>query len=78
MILEPIDKGTMIFSYIRWLGSYFVCVCVGGGGGQTFEFKYFLGVFRKIDIFWGMKILWIFFLGLSQIWTIFMGNFYAF
>ena len=29
--------------------------------GQNFEFQYFFGVFRKINIFWGMKILWIFF-----------------
>ena len=32
---------------------------------------------RKMNIFWGMKILWIFF-GSSQHWTIFRGHFYAF
>ena len=37
-----------------------------------------MGVFRKINIFWGMKILWIFFGGSSHIWTIFSGHFYAF
>ena len=43
--------GTLIFSYIRRLGSFL--------GVQNFEFQYF-GGFRKINIFWGMKILWIF------------------
>ena len=40
--------GTLIFSYIRRLESFF---------GQTFEFQCFFGVFRKINVFWGMKIL---------------------
>ena len=35
--------GILIFSYIRRLGSYFWI--------QTFEFQYFLGVFRKRNIF---------------------------
>ena len=51
-------------------------VCVGGGGGVLWYFhtyvgsghffgskfwnSIFLGVFRKINIFWGMKISWIF------------------
>ena len=43
----------MIFSYIRRLGSFFWV--------QNFEFQYFFWFFRKINIFWGMKILWIFF-----------------
>ena len=46
---------------------------------QNFEFQYFLGGFRKLNIFGDMKILWIFFGGLSQNWTIiFRGHFYAF
>ena len=31
-----------------------------------------------MNIFGGMKILWIFFGGSSQNWTIFRGHFYAF
>ena len=49
----------MIFSYIRRLEPFF--------GGQIFEFQYFLGVFRKMNIFWGMKILWILFWGHPKI-----------
>ena len=30
------------------------------GGVQLFEFQYFLGVSRKMNIFLDMKILWIF------------------
>ena len=41
-------------------------------------FNIFFGVFRKINIFWGMKILSISFLGSSKNWTIFKGHFYAF
>ena len=44
--------GTLIFSYIRRLGSFF--------WAQNFEFKYFLRVVRKMNIVLGMKILWIF------------------
>ena len=43
----------------RRLGSFFLV--------QNFEFQYFLGVFRKINIFGGMKILWIFFWGHHKI-----------
>ena len=46
--------GTLIFSYIR---------NVGGGnfvGFKYFEFHYFGGFSGKMNIFWGMKILWIF------------------
>ena len=32
-----------------------------------FEFQYFLGFFRKMNIFWGLKILWIFFWGYPKI-----------
>ena len=61
--------GTLIFLYIRRLGSFF-------GGFKILIFK-FLGVFRKINIFWGMNVLWIF-LGSSHNWTIFSGHFHSF
>ena len=35
--------------------------------GQIFEFQYFFWVFRKMNIFWGMKILWILFWGHPKI-----------
>ena len=44
--------GTLISSYIRRLGPFL--------GVQIFEFLYYLGVFRKMNNFWGLKILWIF------------------
>ena len=44
--------GTLIFSYIRGLGSFFWV--------QNCEFQYFWGFSEKINIFWGMTILWIF------------------
>ena len=44
--------GTLIFSYIRRLGSFF--------WGSKFLISIFLGDFRKINIFGGMKSLWIF------------------
>ena len=62
--------GTLIFSCIRRLGPFF--------WGQIFEFQIFFGVFRKTNIFLGMKILWIFFWGLSQNWTSFRAYFYVF
>ena len=43
--------GTLVFSHIHRLGLFF--------GVQNSEFQYFL-VFRKMNIFGGMKILWIF------------------
>ena len=62
-------------------------VCRGGGGGvllyfhtyigsgyflgSKFLISIFFGFFIKINIFGGLKILWIFFLGSSQNWTIF-------
>ena len=45
--------GTLIFSYIRRLSPFF--------WGQIFEFQYFFWVFRKMNIFLGINILWIFF-----------------
>ena len=53
--------GTLIFSHIRRLGLFF--------GVQNSEFQYFLGFSEKMNIFWGMKILRIFFLGSSQNWA---------
>ena len=51
--------GTLIFSCIRRLGSFFwVQIC---------EFQYFWGVLRKMNVFWGMKILWIFLWGQPKI-----------
>ena len=64
--------GTLIFSYIRRLGTFFgvqnfkFCISIfffGGGGGGGWGF-------RKINIFLGVKILWIFF-GVITNWTIF-------
>ena len=51
------EGGTLIFSYIRRLGPFFFV--------QNFELQYFLwgGGVRKMNIFGGMKILRIFFLG---------------
>ena len=40
--------GTLIFSYIRRLGSFFF--------GQIFEFQYFLGFSEKMNIFGDMDI----------------------
>ena len=50
--------GTLIFSYICRLGSIF--------GFKILNFNILLG-FRKINIFLGMKILWIFFGGHHKI-----------
>ena len=44
--------GAEIFIYIRRLGPFL--------GVQNLEFQYFLGGFRNIIIFEGMKILWIY------------------
>ena len=63
---------TLIFSCILRLGLLFWV--------QTFfEFQYFLGFSEKL-ISWGggMKILWIFFGGSSQNWTLFKGHFFTF
>ena len=61
--------GTLVFSYIRRLGSFF--------GVQKFEFKYFLG-FQKNEFFWGYGDFVDIFWGSSQNWTIFRGHIYAF
>ena len=61
--------GTLIFSYIRKLGSSF--------GIQKFELQYFIGFSEKTNIFWGMAIFF-YFLGTSQNWVIFRGHFCAF
>ena len=66
--------GTLIFSYIRWLGSFFgfkilninIFFFWGGGGGV-----------KKLIIF-GVRRFCGYSLGLSQNWTIFSGHFYAF
>ena len=72
--IDPsVGVGTLIFSYLRRLWSFFSF----GGGVKVLNFN-ILGVFRKMNIFWGMKILWIFIWGSSQNWTIFIGHFYAF
>ena len=57
-VFKP-QEGTLIFSYIRRLGSFF--------GGSKFWFSIFLGVFRKNNIFGGIKNLWIFFWGHHKI-----------
>ena len=51
--------GTLIFSRIRRLSPLW--------GVQNSEFQYFFWVFRKMTIFGGMKILWIFFWGHHKI-----------
>ena len=61
--IKPQGGDTLIFSYIRRLGSFFAFKILnfnilGGGGGVGF---------RKINIFWGVKILWIFFGGHHKI-----------
>ena len=50
--------GTLIFLYILRLGSIFWI--------QNFEFQFIFG-FSEKNIFWGMKILWIFFWGHHEI-----------
>ena len=54
-LVIPTPGGTLIFSYMRRLGLFFFFFGGGGGGGggvQNFEFQYFWGVFRKMNIFW--------------------------
>ena len=53
--------GTLIFSHIRRLGPFFWV--------QNSEFQYFLGVFRKMNIFWGYKDFVDIFGGSSQNWA---------
>ena len=58
-----VGENTLIFLYIRRLGSFL--------GVQNFEFQYFFFffflVFRKINIFWSMNIFWIFFGSLQKL-----------
>ena len=63
--------GTLIFSYLRRLGSYFFLV-------QNFEFQYFLGFSEKNDYFLEYEDFVDTFSGSSQNWTIFSGHFYVF
>ena len=71
MMRQP-QRGTLIFSYIRRLGSFFGGFQIlnfnigGGGGGQKNE--YFLGYEDFEDIS----------LASSQNWTTLRGHFYAF
>ena len=53
---DPVFIGS---EYIHWLGSFFFFFFFGGGGVQNFKFQYFGGL-QKMNIFWGMMILWIF------------------
>ena len=61
-------EGSLIFSYIRRLGSFL--------GFKILNFNIFCG-FQIVNTFWGMEVLWIFF-GSSQNWTIFRVHFFAF
>ena len=46
-IRHQAGRGTLIFSYIRRLGTFiFFFLGGGGGGGQSFDFQYF-GGFQK-------------------------------
>ena len=67
---EPRGGGGVLWYFHTYLGS-------GHFWGIKILIFNIFGVFRKINIFWGMKILWIFF-GSSQNWTIFRGHFYSF
>ena len=55
--MSPRGEGTLIFTYIRRLGSFFRV--------KNLEFQYLFGFSEKMNIFWGMKILWIFFFSLG-------------
>ena len=57
---NPIGGGTLICSHIRRLGLFF--------GFKSLNFNNYW-VFRKMNIFLDMKILWIFFGGSSQNWA---------
>ena len=61
--------GTLIFSYIRRLWSFF--------GVQDFKFQYFWG-FQKNKYSFGYEDFVDIFGGSSQNWTIFRSSFYAF
>ena len=61
--------GTLIFSYIHRLGSFF--------GVQNFESHYFSGFSEKMNIF-GYEDFVDICLGSPQNWTIFRRHFYVF
>ena len=63
------SHSTLIFSYIRRLGSFF--------GFKILNFNIFWG-FQKNKYFLGYEDFVDTFLGSSQNWTIFKGYFYAF
>ena len=62
--------GVLRYFHVYVVSGYFL-------GLKNLNFDIFW-VFRKINIFWGMMILWIFFFGSSLNWTIFRVHFYAF
>ena len=62
----PGEGGTLIFSYIRRLGSFF--------GFKTLNFNIF-GGFQKNEYFWGYEDFVDIFWGSSQNWTIFRCHF---
>ena len=64
--------GTLIFSYICRLGSFFLVF-----GFEILNFNIF-GGFQKNKYFFGYEYFVDIFLGSSQNWTIFRGHFYAF
>ena len=64
-----VGGGTLIFSYIRRLGSFL--------GVQNLEIQYFWG-FQKNEYYLGYEDFIDILLGSSQNWTIFRGYFYAF
>ena len=61
-----------MFSYLSRLKS-----SLGVGGLKIWNFN-ILGVFRKMNIFWGYEDFVDIFGGSSQNWTILRGHFYAF
>ena len=62
-------EGTLIFSYIRRLGSFFLLKILNFNIFGGFSEKNIFFVYENfVDIFWGS----------SQNWTIFSGHFYAF
>ena len=63
------EGGTLIVSYI--------CRLLPFLGFKILNYN-ILGVFRKMNSFGGMNILWLILLGSLQNWTRFRGHFYAF
>ena len=66
---SPRGGGTLIFSYIRRLGSFF--------GVNILNYNNFWG-FQKNNYFLGYEVFRDIFWGSSLNWTIFRGHFYAF